>query len=154
MRILVVRSQRVDMVYSSNIFLLFWFCFSSRPEDQDIDLFGLHVDGFTIEGVSQTKIARIAKWLYHEVIHLWAEIWSEILIYNGICTTIAFLTFIIPIIYKSFKFSENFSFLVFCCYGYFTVFSMSLREKCPNTELFLVRIFMYSVRIQENTDQK
>ena len=29
-----------------------------------------------------------------------------------------------------------------------------LREKCPNTELFLVRIFLYSVRIQENTDQK
>ena len=26
-----------------------------------------------------------------------------------------------------------------------------LREKCPNTELFLVRIFLYSVRIQENT---
>ena len=26
--------------------------------------------------------------------------------------------------------------------------------KCPNTELFLVRIFLYSVRIQENTDQK
>ena len=25
----------------------------------------------------------------------------------------------------------------------------SLREKCPNTELFLVRIFLYSVRIQE-----
>ena len=30
----------------------------------------------------------------------------------------------------------------------------SLREKCPNTECFLVRIFLYSVRIQENTDQK
>ena len=27
-----------------------------------------------------------------------------------------------------------------------------LREKCPNTELFLVRIFLYSVQIQENTD--
>ena len=26
--------------------------------------------------------------------------------------------------------------------------------KCPNTELFLVRIFLYSDRIQENTDQK
>ena len=24
----------------------------------------------------------------------------------------------------------------------------------PNTEFFLVRIFLYSVRIQENTDQK
>ena len=30
----------------------------------------------------------------------------------------------------------------------------SLREKCPNTEFFLVRIFLYSVWIQENTDQK
>ena len=28
------------------------------------------------------------------------------------------------------------------------------RENCPNTGLFLVRIFLYSVRIQENTDQK
>ena len=28
------------------------------------------------------------------------------------------------------------------------------REKCPNTELFLACIFLYSVRIQENTDQK
>ena len=27
-------------------------------------------------------------------------------------------------------------------------------EKCPNTEIFLVRIFLYSVRIQENADQK
>ena len=31
---------------------------------------------------------------------------------------------------------------------------VSLREKCPNTEFFLVRIFLYSVQIQENTDQK
>ena len=38
---------------------------------------------------------------------------------------------------------------------------ISLREKCPNTELFLVLIFCirtstspYSVRIQENTNQK
>ena len=31
---------------------------------------------------------------------------------------------------------------------------ISLREKCPNTEFFLVRIFLYSVRIKENTDQK
>ena len=30
----------------------------------------------------------------------------------------------------------------------------SLREKCPNTKFFLVRIFLYSVRIQENTDQE
>ena len=44
-------------------------------------------------------------------------------------------------------------------------YSLSLREKCPNTELFLVRIFPhsdwierdispYSVRMRENTDQK
>ena len=30
----------------------------------------------------------------------------------------------------------------------------SLREKCPNTEFFLVRIFLYSFRIQESMDQK
>ena len=30
----------------------------------------------------------------------------------------------------------------------------SLREKCPNTEYFLLRIFLYSDGIQENTDQK
>ena len=30
----------------------------------------------------------------------------------------------------------------------------SLREKCPNTEFLLVCIFLYSVQIQENTDQK
>ena len=30
----------------------------------------------------------------------------------------------------------------------------ALREKCSNTEFFLIRIFLYSVRIQENTDQK
>ena len=30
----------------------------------------------------------------------------------------------------------------------------ALREKCPNTEFFLVRIFLYSVQIQENTEQK
>ena len=29
-----------------------------------------------------------------------------------------------------------------------------LREKCPNTELFLVHIFLYSDWTQENTDQK
>ena len=29
-----------------------------------------------------------------------------------------------------------------------------LREKFPNTELFMVRIFLYSVQIQENTDQE
>ena len=32
--------------------------------------------------------------------------------------------------------------------------SMTLREKCPNTDFFLVRIFLYSVQIQENADQK
>ena len=31
---------------------------------------------------------------------------------------------------------------------------LSLREKCPNTEFFPVRIFLYSFLIQENTDQK
>ena len=31
---------------------------------------------------------------------------------------------------------------------------ISLREKCPDTELFLIRIFPYSVRMRENTDQK
>ena len=30
----------------------------------------------------------------------------------------------------------------------------SLREKCLNTDFFLVRIFLYSVQIQGNTDQK
>ena len=30
----------------------------------------------------------------------------------------------------------------------------TLREKCPNTLFSLVRIFLYSVQIQENTDQK
>ena len=30
----------------------------------------------------------------------------------------------------------------------------ALREKCPNTKLFLVRIFLHSVRMQENKDQK
>ena len=30
----------------------------------------------------------------------------------------------------------------------------SLREKRPNTEFFLVRIFPYSAQMRENTDQK
>ena len=34
------------------------------------------------------------------------------------------------------------------------LYDYSLREKCPNTELFLVLIFVYSDRIQQNTDQK
>ena len=32
--------------------------------------------------------------------------------------------------------------------------NQTLREKCPNTEFFLVRIFPYSVQMRENTDQK
>ena len=35
-----------------------------------------------------------------------------------------------------------------------TCISRALREKSPNTEFFLVRIFLYSVRTQENTDKK
>ena len=31
---------------------------------------------------------------------------------------------------------------------------LTLRENCPNTKLFLVRIFLYLVRVQENADQK
>ena len=31
---------------------------------------------------------------------------------------------------------------------------LPLRERCSNTEFFLVRIFLYSVQIRENTDQK
>ena len=30
--------------------------------------------------------------------------------------------------------------------------ALTLHEKCPNMEFFLFRIFLYSVRIQENTD--
>ena len=33
-------------------------------------------------------------------------------------------------------------------------YTFSVREKCPHTEFFLVPIFLYSVRIQENTNQK
>ena len=32
--------------------------------------------------------------------------------------------------------------------------TLSLCEKCPNTEFFLVRIFLYSVRIWKSKDQK
>ena len=32
--------------------------------------------------------------------------------------------------------------------------SLSLREKCPNTEFFLVRIFLYSVRVFEYSSIK
>ena len=34
-----------------------------------------------------------------------------------------------------------------------TFMFQTLREKCPNTEFFLVRISLYSVQIPENTDQ-
>ena len=30
----------------------------------------------------------------------------------------------------------------------------SLREKCPNTEVFMVLIFLYLVQIQENKDRE
>ena len=36
----------------------------------------------------------------------------------------------------------------------FILHYIPLREKCPNKEFFLVRIFPYSVRLRENTDQK
>ena len=36
----------------------------------------------------------------------------------------------------------------------FKSFICTLREKCPNTEFFVVRIFLYSDWIQKNTDQK
>ena len=40
--------------------------------------------------------------------------------------------------------------------GFVLTMKNSLREKCPNTEFFLVRTFLYldSVQIQENMDQK
>ena len=31
---------------------------------------------------------------------------------------------------------------------------IAMREKCPNMQFFLVRIFLYSVRIQKSADQK
>ena len=37
---------------------------------------------------------------------------------------------------------------------YFLQMKTTLREMCPNMEFFLVRIFLYSIQIQENTDQK
>ena len=33
-------------------------------------------------------------------------------------------------------------------------FFSTMRGKYPNTEIFLVRIFSYSIRVRENTDQK
>ena len=46
------------------------------------------------------------------------------------------------------------TFLMICISKIMFEHSFSHCMKCPNTELFLVRIFMYSVQIQENTDQK
>ena len=41
------------------------------------------------------------------------------------------------------------------CIRYESINSNSFTaQKCPNTELFLVHIFLYSVQIQENKDQK
>ena len=37
---------------------------------------------------------------------------------------------------------------------YYVSLLNTLHEKCPNTELFLVRIFLYSVQILENADSK
>ena len=61
--------------------------------------------------------------------------------------------------WKNVKFS--FSFFDFFFFFFWVLSSKliafwkgSLLEKYPNTELFLVRIFLYSVRIQKNTDQK
>ena len=34
------------------------------------------------------------------------------------------------------------------------IITTSLLEKCPNMEIFLVRIFLYSVQVQKNTEQK
>ena len=39
-------------------------------------------------------------------------------------------------------------------FSFHTLRNVTLREKCLNTEFFLVRIFLYSVQIEENTDQK
>ena len=48
----------------------------------------------------------------------------------------------------------QFSYSSLCHLSYCYQSKSSLREKCPTTELFLVRIFLYSVQIQENTAQK
>ena len=43
----------------------------------------------------------------------------------------------------------------FCIQKLYKMYTTNaLRKKCPNTELFLVRVFLYSDWIQENTDQK
>ena len=52
---------------------------------------------------------------------------------------------------------EFISSLFYCGKNYTIVIEIILfimREKCPKTEYFLVRIFLYSDGIQENTDQK
>ena len=62
---------------------------------------------------------------------------------------------------------EFFNCIVFFCYKFVSISKGSLREKCPNTEFFLVRTFPhsdwtqrdrsispYSVRMRENTGQK
>ena len=49
---------------------------------------------------------------------------------------------------------ENFIFCAVYVLSFCYFRGLSLREKCPNTELFLTRVFVYSVWIQENTDQK
>ena len=47
------------------------------------------------------------------------------------------------------------SFLFLICAADKMIYELhTLREKCPNTEFFLVRIFLYLDWIQENTDQK
>ena len=68
---------------------------------------------------------------------------------------------------KKISFSCKFWNSIICCFIPFTMFKWyvqkedllilrrySQREKCPNTHLFLVHFFLYSVWIQENTDQK
>ena len=37
---------------------------------------------------------------------------------------------------------------------FYVLLKLSLRGKCLNTEFFLVRIYLYSVRLKKNTDQK
>ena len=51
---------------------------------------------------------------------------------------------------KALKTNWTISVTLFCS----SLISNSLREKCPNTEFYLVLIFLYSDWIQENTDQK
>ena len=52
------------------------------------------------------------------------------------------------ICFRNFKYS-------FCIFRSNSNFEkQTLCEMCPNTDFFLVRIFPYSVKIRENTDQK